>query len=88
MILRESTETRHREVHGRIPKCLPKLVRTSREEVLERAEEVYGAEPVGYLGPQWHARYGTFRNSPIEVQIAEYVRVTNLRRRSRSRSFS
>jgi len=52
MILHKSAETRHREIHGRIPEGLPKLIRIPREEIPERAKEIYAIEAVRYVGPQ------------------------------------
>src|SRR6267143_2598538 len=52
MILHEPAETRHREIHVRPPERLPKLTRISREEISQRAEEIYAVEAVWYIGPQ------------------------------------
>src|SRR2546425_563278 len=52
MILQESTETRHRKIHVRIPKCPPKLIRIPREKSRERPEEICTVEAVRYVGPQ------------------------------------
>src|SRR5207245_2059240 len=53
MVLHESADTRHREIHVRIPERLSKLVRISREEIAERAKEIYAIEAVRYVGTQF-----------------------------------
>src|SRR6266481_3861714 len=52
MILYESADTRHRKIHVRIPERLSKLTRIPREEVAERAKEIYTIEAVRYVGTQ------------------------------------
>src|ERR1700687_4050205 len=52
MILHERTKTRDRKIRGRIPERLPKLTRIPREEIAERAKEIYGIEAVRYVGTQ------------------------------------
>src|SRR5260370_18554896 len=52
MILHEPTKTRHRKIHVRIPKRLAKLIRISREEIVERAKEIHAIESVRYRRPQ------------------------------------
>src|SRR3989442_9616253 len=52
MTLHESAETRHGEIHSRIPERLPKLIRISREEIAERAKEIYAIEAIRYVRPQ------------------------------------
>ncbi len=59
MILHESADTRHREIHVRIPERLPKLISIPREEIAERAKEIYAVEAVRYVGPQSDAIYSS-----------------------------
>src|SRR5260370_19643566 len=50
VILYESADTRHWKIHVRTPERLPKLIRISREEILEGAKEIYATEGVRYVG--------------------------------------
>src|SRR5207253_7063332 len=59
MILHEHTETCYREIHGRIPERLPKLIGISRKEISERAKKIYAIEAVRYVGPQSDAIYSS-----------------------------
>src|SRR5258708_17708147 len=52
MVLDESAKTRHRKIHGRIPERLTKLIRSSREEISERAKDIYAITPSPYVGTQ------------------------------------
>ena len=51
MILRESADARHRDIHGRISERLPKLIRISPEEITERTKKIYAIESVRYIRP-------------------------------------
>jgi len=68
MILHESAKTRHRKIHVRVSERLPKLIRISREEIVERAKEIYAIESVRYVSPQADAISSSLKN-PVPPQL-------------------
>src|SRR5260370_16165988 len=72
MILHESAKTCHRKIHVRIPERLAKLTRISREEITERAKEIYAIEAVRYVGVQFDAIH---RSADLPKMFSSRARV-------------
>src|SRR5260370_14385758 len=77
MILHESAKTCHRKIHVRISERLPKLIRIFREEIAERAKEIYAIEAVRYVGSQSDAIY-TSADLPKMLAPRARIRVARL----------
>src|SRR5260370_42595369 len=77
MILHESADTRHRKIPGRIPKRLSKLTRIFREEIAERAKEIYAIEAVRHVGTQFDAIHRS-ANLPKMFATRARVRIAGL----------
>ena len=73
VILHETTETGHREIDVRIAKRLPKLIGISREKLRERAEEIYAAKAIRYVGPQPDAINSAANFPKVLALRARYV---------------
>src|SRR6266446_10972814 len=59
MILHESAKAHHWMIHIRTAERLSKLTGISREEITERAKEIYAIEGVRYIGTQSDAIYSS-----------------------------
>src|SRR5579859_4692945 len=72
MVLHESADTCHGEIHDRIPECLPKLIRIPREEIAERTKEIHAFETIRYVGTEADA---THRSADLPKMFSPRARV-------------